>query len=306
MRFPGFDSDAGESSLAECFRRRGSGPLRSCSAKALEIVMKLFLCAVSIVCGLSVRAIALDREAFTFTKYDLSARIEPEQQRLGVRGNIVLRNDSDIPQNNLSLQISSTLNWRSIQVAGKPAEFLSQAYTSDIDHTGVLTEAIVTLQKPIAPKQTIELEIGYEGIIPQDATRLMRIGAPADVAKHSDWDQIGKSFTAVRGIGYVTWYPVATEAASLSEGNSVLDAVGRWKQRAAAAEMKIRFNHFGIAENLPILFCSGRGQWVGDSQFGRVYSAMCECTLSKLGSVVPSFVIATYSVVDRPLVRISY
>ena len=53
--------------------------------------MKLFLCALLIVCGLSVRAIALDREAFTFTKYDLSARIEPKQQRLGVRGKIVLR-----------------------------------------------------------------------------------------------------------------------------------------------------------------------------------------------------------------------
>ncbi len=265
-----------------------------------------FFGALCVLCGVVFPAFALDREAFIFTKYDLDVRVEPEQQRLGVRGKITLRNDSDSAQKNLVLQISSTLNWSSIQVDGKPVEFVSQIYNSDIDHTGALTEAIVTLPHPVGPKQAIELEVGYEGIIPQDATRLTRIGAPADVAKHSDWDQIGKSFTAVRGIGYVTWYPVATEAASLSEGNSVLDAVGRWKQRAAAAEMKIRFNHFGIAENLPILFCSGRGQWVGDSQFGRVYSAMCECTLSKLGSVVPSFVIATYSVVDRPLVRISY
>ena len=67
----------------------------------------------------------------------------------------------------------------------------------------------------------MELEIGYEGIIPLDATRLTRIGVPAEVARHSDWDQIGKSFTAVRGIGYVAWYPVATESANLSEGNSV-------------------------------------------------------------------------------------
>src|SRR5207302_6639546 len=134
---------------------------------------------------------------------------------------------------------SSTLNWSSIQIEGKPAEFLSQAYTSDIDHTGALTEAIVTLQKPIAPKQTIELEIGYEGVIPQDATRLTRIGVAADNAKHSDWDQIGRSFTAVRGVGHVAWYPVAIEAVSLSNGDAVPEAVEKWRLRGAETGMKI-------------------------------------------------------------------
>ena len=33
-------------------------------------------------------AASLDREAFTFTKYDLDVRVEPGQQRLGVRGKI--------------------------------------------------------------------------------------------------------------------------------------------------------------------------------------------------------------------------
>ena len=54
--------------------------------------MKL-LCIVCVVFG-SLWAGALDREAFTFTKYDLKVRVEPEQQRLGVRGKISLRNDS--------------------------------------------------------------------------------------------------------------------------------------------------------------------------------------------------------------------
>ena len=164
---------------------------------------------------LLVQAHALDREAFTFTNYDLDVRIEPEQQRLAVRGKITLRNDSASPQKNLSLQISSSLDWRSIQVEGKPVQFVSQPYTSDIDHTGALSEAMVTLPREVSPKATVELEIGYEGIIPLDATRLTRIGVPGGVARHSDWDQIGKSFTAVRGIGYVAWYPVATEAANL-------------------------------------------------------------------------------------------
>jgi len=271
--------------------------------------MKLFLCALLIVCGLSVRAIALDREAFTFTKYDLSARIEPEQQRLGVRGKIVLRNDSDIPQKNLSLQISSTLNWSSIQIEGKPAEFLSQAYTSDIDHTGALTEAIVTLQKPIAPKQTIELEIGYEGVIPQDATRLTRIGVPADVAKHSEWDQIGSSFTAMRGIGYVAWYPIATEAASLSEGNSAFEELGSWKRRQSESEMRIYLCIAGGTSLAPALMNDNyhgvRGANVTGTT-GRDTSVCNDYFFTRLGFTVPIIALANFQILDRQNLKIYY
>src|SRR5690242_20045872 len=170
---------------------------------------------------------ALDREAFTFTDYDLNARIEPAQQRFSARGTITLRNDSSSPQKNIALQISSSLNWRSIRLGGKPVQFLSQPYASDIDHTGSLSEAIVSLPQPVAPKNSIEIEVGYEGVISLDATRLTRIGAPETEAKHSEWDQVGKNFTAVRGAGYVAWYPIALESASLSEGNSVFEALGR-------------------------------------------------------------------------------
>ena len=55
-------------------------------------------CFLSVLCAPVVNAFSLDREAFTFTNYDLNARIEPEQQRLGVRGKITLRNDSATPQ----------------------------------------------------------------------------------------------------------------------------------------------------------------------------------------------------------------
>src|SRR4030088_1981682 len=90
-------------------------------------------------------AITLDREAFTFIKYDLNVQVEPEQQRLGVRGKITLRNDSQSSQKVAVLQISSSLDWRSIKSSGKPLQFVSQPFTSDIDHTGALSEAIVTL-----------------------------------------------------------------------------------------------------------------------------------------------------------------
>ncbi len=83
-----------------------------------------FLCALGLLCGLASSALALDREAFTFTRYDLNATIDADQQRFGVRGKITLRNDSDAPQRNLVLQISSTLHWLSIQSGGRPAEFI--------------------------------------------------------------------------------------------------------------------------------------------------------------------------------------
>src|ERR1700686_4040301 len=159
-----------------------------------------FLRIVCVLCALAVPTLALDREAFTFTNYDLTFRVEPEQQRLGVRGKITLRNDSASPQKDVALKISSTLDWKSIAAAGKAVQFVTHEYTSDIDHTGALSEAIVTLAEAVPPKSTVELEVGYEGLIPLDATRLTRIGVPEDKAKHTDWDQISKLFTGVRGI----------------------------------------------------------------------------------------------------------
>ena len=146
------------------------------------------LCVLCVLCGSSFFALALEREAFTITKYDLEIRLEPEQQRLGARGKITLRNDSAHPRKIVALQISSSLSWRSIRVNGKAVQFVSQTYTSDIDHTGALSEAIVTLPVEIKPKDSVEVEVGYEGVIPLDATRLVRVGVPEGVAKHSSWD----------------------------------------------------------------------------------------------------------------------
>ena len=198
-----------------------------------------FLC---VLCASVVNCFALDREAFSITNYDLNVQVEPEQHRLGVRGKITLRNDTQTPQKIAVLQISSSLDWRSIKASDKAVQFVTQPYTSDIDHTGGLSEAIVTLPQAVAPKGTIELEIAYEGVILLDATRLTRIGTPEEAAHSTDWDQIALNFTAVRGAGYVAWYPIATEVANLSEGNSLFEVLGRWKEREAGSKM-----HFQIA-----------------------------------------------------------
>jgi hypothetical protein len=262
-----------------------------------------FFGVLSVLCGLTVSLSALDREAFTFTNYDLQVRIEPEQQRLGARGKITLRNDSTSLQKNLVLQISSSLDWRSIQLDGKPVQFVSQPYTSDIDHTGALSEAIVTLPKDVRPKGTLELEIGYEGVIPLDVTRLTRIGVPEDRARHSDWDQIGKTFTAVRGIGYVAWYPVATEAASLSEGNSVEETVGRWKAREESSVLTVQFSYPTLeGDAVPeVVLCDGTSL-SGTTKGGSPQFPWLECTYQALRLSAPAFFGGRFVIVEYPTI----
>ncbi len=269
--------------------------------------MTRFLWLVSFICGLSLSVSALDREAFTFTKYDLDMRIEPEQQRLGVRGKITLRNDSQTPQKNAVLQISSSLTWRSIRIADKPVDFITQPYTSDIDHTGALSEAIVTLPVEVAPKSGVELEIGYEGIIPLDATRLTRIGVPQETAKHADWDQIAADFSAVRGIGYVAWYPVALDAANLSEKNTVEEAVARWKAREASAVMALRLKYYEVSdEPPPIGLCNGKMEDGFVESVGPPHMGDLECSFAPFDGTVPSFVLGRYETISTELLDAYY
>ncbi|MGB7601972.1 MAG: M1 family aminopeptidase [Candidatus Sulfotelmatobacter sp.] len=255
----------------------------------------------------ALNAFSIDREAFTFTHYDLNVRVEPVQQRLGARGKVTLRNDSQTPQKLAVLQISSSLSWRSIHANGKELQFVSQPYTSDTDHTGSLSEAIVTLPQTIPPKASIELEIAYEGVIVLDATRLTRIGAPQDQANSSDWDQVSPKFTAVRGFGNVAWYPVATEAASLSDGKSLFEVEGRWRAREAASTMHLQVavpDDFGnTQEQAPELLVNATTCPIAHEV---QQEFVADCTFRQLASMVPTFVIADYELVDRPAVSVHF
>src|SRR5579864_4288620 len=250
------------------------------------------LCALFVLCG-SVLCFSLDREAFSITNYDLNMRVEPEQHRLGVRGKITLRNDTPTPQKIAVLQISSSLDWRAIRVADKMLQFVTQPYTSDIDHTGRLSEAIVTLPQEIAPHATIDLDIAYEGLVLLDATRLTRIGTPEDAAKSSDWDQIDEKFTAVRGAGYVAWYPIATASVSLSEGNELTEVLGRWKAKEAESQMSIIFES---TQNATVLFSGHADSFVITPEQGIVRAGAF--SIARLGLNVPTFVLADYKHID--------
>ena len=262
----------------------------------------VFFC---MLCAAVGNCFSLDREAFTFTNYDLNVQVEPEQHRLGVRGAITLRNDSQTAQKIAVLQISSSLDWRSVKTADKPLQFVSQPYTSDIDHSGGLSEAIVTLLQPVAPRASVELQIAYEGVILLDASRLTRIGTPAEAANSTDWDQIAPSFTAVRGVGYVAWYPIATEVANLSEGDSLFEVLGKWKARESASKMHL---HISISrddgEPRQELLVNQASCKVLYEEVGRSSVRTADCTYQPLGLLVPLFAMAHYGAVDRPSILI--
>ena len=264
----------------------------------------LHCCFLGFFCVSVGNAFALDREAFSFTRYDLNVRVEPGQQRLGVRGKITLRNDSRTPQKIAVLQISSSLNWRSIQAGEKPLQFVAQPYTSDIDHTGELSEAVVTLPEAVAPQATIALEIGYEGVIVLDPTRLTRIGAPEAAARSADWDQISTKFTAVRGAGNVAWYPIASEAGNLSEGNSEFDAVRRWRTRETASTMHLEIVVPSEDENeRPELLVNAQ---TCPTALEVGHEFVADCSFPALGLVAPTFVMADYEVADRADIAVHY
>jgi hypothetical protein len=265
-----------------------------------------FLC---VLCSSVVNCFSLDREAFTFTNYDLNVQLEPEQHRLGARGKITLRNDSQTPQKIAVLQISSSLDWRSVKAGDKPLQFVTQPYTSDIDHTGGLSEAIVTLPQAVAPKGTVELEIAYEGVILRDATRLTRIGTPEDAANSTDWDQISPTFTAVRGAGYVAWYPIATDVANLSEGNSLFEVLGRWKAREAGSTMHLKIGPLSGDHLLPQVLFNGvvcHGPTMYESMGVTRAIGSLDCLNQPLLLDAPTLVIADYQVLERPAIEVRY
>ena len=270
----------------------------------------------------SLPTLALDREAFTFTDYRLELRIDPAVSGMAVIGRVTLRNDSAAPQRLATLQISSTLNWRYIRVGGKAVQYVSQPYRSDIDHTGGLTEAIVTLPQPIAPQRSVDLEIGYSGAVPSDASRLTELKMPPEVAQRSDWDQINSSFSAVRGVGYVAWYPVAMESQNLSSGSSLFHALSDWKKRHARSAMRVNFCWMSAAPLTVITNgqLEGMGRNVLPSNMNSPKAdspdtnspnteSLTGCSpfrFAPLGDTVPAFAVAPYSALDRAVVTLYY
>jgi hypothetical protein len=196
-----------------------------------------------------------ERQAITFLSYDLDVHLQPTEHAMAVRARIVLRNDSESPLHRLPLQISSSLQWKSVRIADAAVTFSQQLVNSDIDHTGALREAVIPLAQPIAPRQTIAVDLTYEGTAALSATRLEQIGTPTEVAESSDWDRVADEFVGLRGFGNVAWYPVASVPVALGDGAKFFAeaAEARQRQSQATVTMKVTEEFFGEAPNLAVL-----------------------------------------------------
>jgi hypothetical protein len=271
--------------------------------------LKRFLLGLLLVTGFFLPAAAIDRDAFTTTHYQLEVHVDRNSHVMAVDGKLTLRNDSKSPQKVLALQVSSSLNWNAISIEDKPLQWLSDNYTSDIDHTGSLSEAIVNLPKEVSPGASITVAVQYGGTVTADATRLKRVGTPEDVAGRGEWDEISEPFTAVRGLGYVTWYPVAIEAVSLSDGNAVFDALAAWKHRHVNSAFDARILVTGgQAESLCVAVNSGTsscgvGREVTEPDIGaKAKEFNNTLSLAGLEEMVPTFALANYVELDRPTI----
>jgi hypothetical protein len=268
--------------------------------------MKWHLALILVGLALAGSAAALDRKAFTVTRYQLEVQIDRASHVMAVTGRLALRNDSKAAQKNLALQVSSSLTWNGIALDNKPLEWIGNNYTSDIDHTGVLSEAVATLPKAVLPGGTITLDVQYGGTVTPDSTRLTRMGAPAETSLRNDWDQISEPFTAIRGLGYVVWYPVALPAVSMSEGNAVFDAIDAWKLRHDRTEFDARIEVVSadtklcIAGNATTSTCGELGATESPRTGSRTNQISNSIHLAGLAQIVPSFSVANYVQLERP------
>ncbi len=181
----------------------------------------------------------IERQAVTFLAFDMDVHLRTAAQGIAVRALITIRNDGKSPLAHIPLQISSSLNWDRIRVLNRYVSFPVATLNSDADHTGQLHEAAIPLSSPLAPGQSIQLDVTYSGAIAQSAQRLLVIGTPRDVALHSDWDGIDVPFTGIRGFGNVVWYPVSSVPVILGDGARLFDEMGEHKLHLAGAQFRL-------------------------------------------------------------------
>jgi len=212
----------------------------------LGVVLALALSASSLQPQTPAKAPAVDRNAFTFLNWNLDLRIETQTGSLFVRGRIAMRNDSSQAQLQVPLQISSSLKWASIRQNGEAIPYVTSRIRSDLDHSGFVQEAVVNLPSPLAPGKSVELEIGYSGPVNLDTTRLAQLGVPLEVRAATDYDRITPTFTCLRGVGHVLWFPVSIEPAIMGDGNRVFDEISAWAVRHSSSSMIL-----GATSDLP-------------------------------------------------------
>lgn len=201
-----------------------------------------------------------ERDAMTFTAYDLDLHLAPAGSTLEAHANFMVRNDGKLPLTRIALQLSSALIWESLRLrSGASASFVQHRINTDADHTGVAREAVLTLPQPLAPGASLDLTAIYSGSITQSGDRLERIGAPVEEAMKADWDAVAPDDISLRGYGNVLWYPVSSAPVFLGDGAKLFDSVGRarLRQQEATVRLHLTIAYAGDAPDA-VYFCGRR------------------------------------------------
>ncbi|MFZ0630700.1 MAG: hypothetical protein WA399_07625 [Acidobacteriaceae bacterium] len=195
------------------------------------------------------------RRSLAITDWDLDLHLTPRDQSIEAHARVTLRNAGSSPLSEIPLQLSSTLHFETIGLNGRRLTFRTFPLASDADHTGQLSEAVITLPQPLDPQANLTLDVDYGGAIPLSSGRLTAIGAPAATAEASDWDRISPSFTGLRGFGNVVWYPVVSVPVSLGNGDTFFTEIGRQKllDQDATAALRITDEFFSEPPTAAIL-----------------------------------------------------
>ncbi len=96
------------------------------------------------------------RQSVAVTGLDLDVHLNTAAQQLAARATVTIHNTGKSPLPRIPLQISSSLNWERIRIAGRDVSFPVATINSDSDHTGQLHEAVVPLAEPLAPGATLQ------------------------------------------------------------------------------------------------------------------------------------------------------
>lgn len=249
-----------------------------------------------------------ERRAVDITAWDLDVHLEPARQSIEAHARVTVRNTGAVPLAAIPLQLSSTLRFEDIGIAGKPLTFSQTVLPSDADHTGALREAAITLPQPLTPQAEITITVDYGGAIAVSAERVTSLGAPADAAVASDWDRISSDFTGLRGFGDVVWYPVSSVPAALGDGDKLFAEIGRQKLMDQDATMALRITDefTGDPPNVALL----NGHWVPLSKPSLMptsaYPGVITASLpaARLGFQAPSLFVTQRTETDAGGIRV--
>ena len=168
---------------------------------------------------------AAERSAPQIARTSLDLHLNAHTGETEARAQLVVRNAGFTPMTRLPLRISGALQWESARLAGTALGLEQHHIADDLDHTGVSTELLLMLPAPVALGETVSLDLYYGGTLAASAARLTAMGAPTAQGELLDWDTVTDTFTGLRGLGDVLWYPVSTPPASLRDADAVPMAV---------------------------------------------------------------------------------